>query len=181
MPKQTVWKPWCPLGGNCRYANKHLGRCFDLEAAKRRLFDHLKGSSNHEGLSEDDARAEVEKFDFSQCREEETWEEPPPAPIGSRSVSCKSVARPKSPQRRRERTRSRSRSLRRPQLLLRDRISPARSEGSTLARLDEHQQNSIFQFAKAMGKCDAVIRTAARVCKQAGATLEDSLWYLELL
>ena len=177
MPKQLVWKPWCPLGGICKYANKHMGRFYEVDQAKRRLRDHLRGSVNHD-LNEREADEEVDKFDFEQCKEEETWEDQPPEAAvssGSRSAASKSHGRPPKSEQRRSRSRSGRRSpLRRgPQLTL---TGPALQ--GTVTRIDESQQDTIFKLAKAMGKCDAVIRTAARVCKQAALSLEDRVLFL---
>ena len=148
-----------------------MGRFYEVDQAKRRLRDHLKGSINHD-LSEKEAEEEVERFDFEQCREEETWDEEPAA-AHSRSAASKSYAnRPRSPQRR---SRSRSPLRRGAQLTL---TGPAHVQQGTVARLDDTQRDTIFKFAKAMGKCDAVIRTAARVCKQAAISLEVRVLFL---
>ena len=93
MPKQIAWKPWCPLGGVRKYANKHMVCFYKVDQAKRRLCEHLKGNGNHD-LTAQDAEDEVDRFEFEQCRGEETWDDEPAAVTGNRSAASKSHVRP---------------------------------------------------------------------------------------
>ena len=75
-----VFLPYCPVPDLCSKGHAHLGRCYNMADAQKRLMNHLMHSPAH-SLDEGSAKAVLEDTAGCIVEHEEEWddveEEPP--------------------------------------------------------------------------------------------------------
>lgn len=179
---KPVWHCHCPL--KCK-GNKALGSFMEYEDAVGKVLHHLMASSLH-SLNEDEAGDMLRKYhaiwkdddEYFIHDERQRSYSPPPRKL---AIEYKEKSKGRSSSHRRSRTRSRSQgrgssssAAHRPSSA-RALSEQAMSETTShlLANVQE-QKDKVFAFARTLGKCEAVIKTAARVAREAALAFEAS-------
>ena len=70
----TVFLPYCPVPDLCSKGHAHLGRCYNMADAQKRLMHHLMRSPAH-SLDEGSAKAVLEDTAGCIVEHEEEWDD----------------------------------------------------------------------------------------------------------
>ena len=168
----------CPL--KCKGTSR-LGMFFTYEEASEKVLWHLEKSEKHYMKEGEAAECLVDNVD---CIWEETVKEkdlPQQQKQGTADKRARSSGSGHSTAQAKSAGSSswRDGRGRRPELRDRSRSRDARASSSlalrpSVAEVTEQKQ-AVYNFARVLGKCEAVIRTAARVARQASSAFEVDL------
>lgn len=175
VEQHEIWYCHCPL--KCKGTSK-LGSWFEnYEAASAKVIWHLQHSEKHY-MSEDDATQALldntdcvwaEQVDAKYYKQLTSVPDKPKQGSSSGSGNPRRGSGSDGNQVARRRDRSRSRE------------SAGRDRQLTLVPPVQQQKQAVYNFARVLGKCEAVIRTAARVARQAALAFEVELALFKML
>ena len=174
----TVYACHCPL--KCKGTSR-LGTFSTFDQAHEKCIHHLINSSLH--YMQESEAAEVLDCTADKCIWEEEAEEAEVEEPAAKKIRLRSPVRPTRASSSAAGSRCSRRSPSPEDRSHRKDRAGVSSEAiekfsgklrRTVQKDHEQQKQEVFNFAKCLGKCEAVIRTASRVARQAANAFEDN-------